>query len=181
MLNYVKQENEIPHKFALYGSFFSQFPLVWSSFKYDFLKLESADLAADLAEAAKSEAPRTCLQVAYDIAAQSGIIFQLDQSFRKPIEKIKILKTAPILTLPKGFDTNLLGKPFTGEHEELAKKILAACVILVPEDSQPKECMKWMMQTCIEETIATEKEIQRLENANFVELMKGFHFTPKRW
>lgn len=181
MLNYVEQEKEIPHKFALYGSFFSQIPLIWSSFKYDFLELESADLAADLAEAAESETPRTCLQVAYEVAAQSGIIFQLDESFRKPIEKIEILKTAPILTIANGFDAKLLGKPFTGEHEVLAKKILSACVILLPEDCQPEDCMKWLMQTCIEETTATEKEIQRLENANFNELMKGFQFTPKRW
>ncbi len=172
MLSYVDSMKKEKLKFAPYGKFSLNFPI------FLFYLRNSIPTQDSLINLQEKDLPTNCLQCTYNLLIRCGIIFQLDQSLKKPIEKIKQIKSSvPIFYIPEDFNCESLGIPIT--DPTIVKNILFSCVILTPNNYSPSDCLKWANQIMMEENYAVAKELERISSVKFLEIFGGYQ--PKRW
>lgn len=173
MFDFVATMREVPLQFALYGTFFADEGLSWNAL------FKSKD---QLREGYFENTPGNCLNWAEAIAGKCGIIFAPSIPSRRPLDKIDILRSAPICHLPSGFPSFCFGNPFPIEYRQLSLEILASCVILTPLDSTPKEVDLWHAQYTIEIEGAVSREFARIKSATTLEEIMRRDYKPElKW
>jgi hypothetical protein len=195
MFRFVQSNEQHSFKFAAYGYFFSgpSYPL---SLIRDELLGEGVQGTRILQLTAEvsinypwEKVPINCLQAVYEIARSGGIIFYGNKhALTTPMEKMRILQTAPVFQIPEGFHAQLNGAALSQTsqpQQALSDQMLSSHVYLTPNDCPPDECWKWANQSTIEETIATDREIERFnEMSDFGTWSQYFQYKawwPKRW
>lgn len=181
MFSFVDTMKNKPVKFAYYGSYFWQPIIAWAAFNQEILENKNAMIDTFNNFPDETRMPSTCLDWAYRVAEKCGIIFNGNRTLTKPMEKIKIVRASPVAFLPSGFDQTCLGRPFSGKNIELSAEILSSCVLITPNDCHPNDIERWANQWVIEDTAATDREIERMNNAKSLSELFSPGYTPKRW
>lgn len=195
MLAFVDNQKGIPKPFAFLGGMFSvDLSSVGMIFRNEFMhgvsssseiiaRAEQVMATPESLEAFNREHrhPLSCLDCITHVAEHAGVIFYGHTNATRPLRKIALVLEAPTYQIPAGLHQFVPTEQslFYAGRSDVVNGMLSACVILTPSDCPPADCAKWAWQSTLEETWATDREIERVESAPIGEIWNGY--TPKRW
>lgn len=187
MFAFVQKELGKPIKFAFYRPVFPDSDTLGIVFRNELIHgtpsgTEILAHCRNLAEDPKpKEKPLNCLNFAVNLAEYAGIIFYGHVNGTTPLRKIEIIKSHPHYQIPEGLH-EFLGRSLYPRRKDVIDGMLSACVVLAPRDCPSQELWRWGLQTALEETWATDREIDRVNDVTSVSISEIWGgYTPKRW